>query len=237
MGCCCSKAPTAEEYLAQAVATPCADPLLPGMPNAMSCDRWPFILSSVNDNCGVGEPTTISVINSANQQALATIEMPPRRSFGIGATVTDAAGNPFGWLRSAESQRAQGMNPSSYYVFASRPQIQGQQPSALDTAGTQGYMWATVTRAPFTSKVTVTNASGANVYDGRTVMGFDTSGMQTFLLSSSPDGNGVLHMSKVKTKPPVHSIRAAQGGDPLLFLLIKFAAEMADNELYQSNDR
>jgi hypothetical protein len=208
------------------------------MPDEMSCNRWPLKLSSVNDNCGVGEPTTISVINSDGGQKLATIEMPPRRSFGIGATVTDAAGNPVGWLRSAETQRAQGMNRSSYYVFASRPQIQGQQPSALDTAGTQGYMWATVTRAPFTSKVTVTNASGANVYDGRTVMGFDTSGMQTFLLSSSPDGNGVMHMSKMESTrhPAVHRIRTAQGGDPLLFLLIKFAAEMADNELYQNSN-
>lgn len=231
---CCGSAPTAEEYLNLAQPE-CPDPLMPDLPRAMLMNPWPLQIgfaSKTNDPAGHGSANTLSLAN-AEGVLLASINMPARRSFGTGASVIDAAGNPVAWLRSAEKSRPLGINKSSYHVFGARPQTQGQQPTALED-GTKGYLWATVTRAPFSSTQTVANGTGAQIFSGRTCMGFDTNGMQTYLLEAV--GAGVCHISKTKAQPPMHDIRLAQGVDALLCVLIKLAAALGADEIEESSN-
>lgn len=216
---CCGSIPTAEEFLAMAQPE-CPDPLLPDMPRAMLMNPWKA-------------PSTLS-LTSPEGAPLASIAMPPRRSFGMGATVTDAQGKPVAWLRSPEPHRQHGISSSRYNIYAAKPQVQGQQPVVVDTLGTTGYLWATVTRRPFTNQHTVTNSTGTSMFTGRHRMMFDADCMQTYM--AERNGAGICHISKRKTKqPPVHDIQVAQGVDALLCVLVKLAAELANDELEKSN--
>jgi len=160
--------------------------------------------------------------------------MPPRRSFGIGATVTDAQGRPVAWLRSPEPYRAHGISSSRYNIYAAKPQVHGQQPVVVDAQGTTGYLWATVTRRPFTNRHTVTNSTGTTIFTGCHRIMFDADGMQTYM--AERNGAGICHISKRKTKqPPLHDIQVAQGVDALLCVLVKLAAELANEELEKSS--
>ena len=200
-------------------------------------NHYPLILSSSNSPAGVGPPVTITVTGAGQAEALALLHLPPRRSFGIGARMTDAAGTPVAWLRSPHAERKHGSSSSSYCIYAARPQaaMAGQAATAIDTQGTQGFLWATVTRKPFSNKHTVTDANGQHVYTGRRVMGFDTKGMQTWLLETA-QGQGCAHVSRQKgSSPPLHDICVAKGADPAFALCVMYAATLATEELYEDN--
>lgn len=174
--------------------------------------------------------------DAAGGGALAVFHLPPRRSFGFGATVTDGAGTTVAWLRSPHPQRMTGMSQSSYNIFAARPARAATgavvAPAvAVDAQGTMGFHWATVTRKPFTNKCTITDPAGQVIYSGRKCMGLDTKGMQTWLMENA-SGQGVAHVSRLKgSKPPTHDIRVAQGADPAFALCCMFASVLAVEEL------
>jgi hypothetical protein len=136
----CGSTPPAEQYLALAQPE-CPDPLMPDLPRAMLMNPWPLLTNfgnTTNDPAGNGPPSTLS-LTDVEGALLATIHMPPRRSFGIGASVDDASGNPVAWLRTAERQRPQGINRSSYNIFGPRPQVQGQKPTVIDKVGKSAF--------------------------------------------------------------------------------------------------
>ena len=234
MGCCCScccpTAPTADVYLSVEMTPPTADPLLPGMPNASVSNHYPLIL------VGGGPPCTVTVVATDETTQLLKINLPPRQAFGIGANVTDAAGTPVAWLRSAHASRQFGHTKSSYNIFAARPRAGTQQaPVAVDAQGSAGFLWGVVTRKPFSNTHTVTDANGVHLFNGKRVRGFDTKGMQTWLMET-PAGVGVAHVSRRKgAKPPLHDIRVAAGGDPAFALCVMYAATLATDELYQDH--
>lgn len=227
---CCGSVPKPEEFLREKRTEFTHPPLLDGMPRAMLMNPWPLNLSfgSRSTNC------TLSLTNPEGG-LLASIAMPPRGSFGIGAAVTDAQGNPIAWLRSPHPDRQHGLFQSSYKIYAARAQVQGQQPVQVGSPVAAGYLWATVTRFPFTNKHTVTDSTEARLFTGRTYVMFDLDGMQTY--TADLNRKGLCHISKRKTKDkgPMHDIRVAEGVDALLCVLVKLAFELATDELVQSN--
>merc|ERR1712032_491263 len=179
--------------------------------------------NNTNDPQGSGPRTTL-MLTSAEARPLVTIDMPPRRSFGIGAAVFGIAGSPVAWLRTAQGSRPSRMSRSSYHIFATRPQFQGQEPTVLDYDSTHGYLLATVSRAPFKTAHTVANAAGVLVFTGRHHVLLDEDAMWPYLLDAG--GAGVCHMSKRPSRPPMWNIKLAQGVDALLCVLIKLAADL-----------
>ena len=68
----------------------------------MRMNPWVYHLSienTTNDPAGFGPPSTLTLtVTDVNGGSLMLIQMPPCRSFGIGATVTDIPGAPIPWL-------------------------------------------------------------------------------------------------------------------------------------------
>jgi len=62
-------------------------------------------------------------------------------------------------------------------------------------------------------------------------MRFGAGGMKTYYTAEC-DGAGICHISGRRTnRPPILDIRVAWGVDALLCVLVKLAAELADEEL------
>jgi len=248
MGCCCSKAPSPEEFL---VAQPAAtELLLPGMPRDMLMNQWSIQIRYPTDNpAGKGPSEQLNIHDAATNAPLARLTMPPHCSFGVGAFMTDASGAVVAWLRSASDTRPNGFESSSYRIFSPKPQVPGQQPLVIDAAGTQGYLWATLTRKPFTKTVTVTNSAGQLMWSGRVTMcpGPGQTGMQTTLWSMmNTQGPGIVHMSKADSRPDMPpaaashaayaiknlwAVRVADGVDAALALCVWAASRLALDEL------
>jgi hypothetical protein len=87
-----------------------------------------------------------------------------------------------------------------------------------------------------TSTHVVTDASGAQTFSGKKLMGFDTNGMQTYLLNAgSASGPGVMHVAKNKEKPPRHDINVAGGVDAALAICIFAAHSLAMDEMVKND--
>ena len=203
-------------------------------------------------------PTALNV-QRGDGALLLTFTMPKRNSFGVGAQAADAQGTVVAWFRTAENSRPHGIRSSSYRLFCNRPAMANQQPTQIDTAGTQGYLWATATRAPFTNNQQIYDAAGCApapmassaaplcfsplrlecrgsnlILTYKLCMGFDTSGMQTRLVEV-PGGGGCLHASKAPTSPPSWDIRLADGVDGVFAMLVWQLSELAADEVYQEH--
>ena len=157
----------------------------------MCMNPWVYQLSTdntTNDPAAFDLPSTLTVTD-VNGDSLMLIQMPPCRSLCIGAIVTDIHGASIAWLRSAHTQHQYGSSSSSYLIYGNKPRYEGQNRSG------NGFLWATVTRAPFSNVRSVTNANQKQIFTGWKCMMFDMDAMQTYLLDAS--GQGVLHVSKL----------------------------------------
>ena len=124
MGCCASL-PSADDFFATAPPPSIAGErprLIDGLPNTVTVNPSPVVMSSIgstdNSDGGVGPPFTADICDVGGTQVLARLQLPPHRSFGIGATLFDSAGAPVASLRSAHSTRQHGSSSSSYHVLA-----------------------------------------------------------------------------------------------------------------------
>ena len=242
MGCCCAKPPTPEEFLTPQPAAP--SPFMADVPRQLLMNLWPMN----------GGPTALNVQRGGDGALLLTFAMPKRNAFGVGAQAADAQGNVVAWFRTAESSRPHGINSSSYRLFCNRPAMANQQPTQIDTV-TQGYLWATATRAPFTNNIQIYDAAGCApappclcfhrsgleprrgsnlILTYKLCMGFDTSGMQTRLVEV-PGGGGCLHASKAATSPPSWDIRLAEGVDGVFAMLVWQLSELARDEVREEH--
>ena len=136
MGCCASL-PSADDFFATAPPPSIAGErprLIDGLPNTVTVNPSPVVMSSIgstdNSDGGVGPPFTADICDVGGTQVLARLQLPPHRSFGIGATLFDSAGAPVASLRSAHSTRQHGSSSSSYHVLAKAPLFAGQAPTA-----------------------------------------------------------------------------------------------------------
>jgi hypothetical protein len=250
MGCCCSNGPSPEDFLV--AQPPATELLLPGMSRDMLMNQWSIQIHNATDSpAGRGPSEQLNIHDAATNAPLARLIMPPHCSFGVGAYMTDASGAVVAWLRSASDTRPYGFQSSSYCIFSPKPQVPGQQPALVidAAAGTQGYLWATLTRKPFTKTVTVTNSAGQLMWHGCVAMcpGPGHTGMQTFLWSMmNKQGPGIMHMSKTDGRtdlPPaaathkayviknLWAVRVADGVDAALALCVWAASRLTLDEL------
>lgn len=225
MGCCCSSLPAADSFL---VGQPeAANSIAPGFPRHVLIQPWQPWTSR--------GPTSLALVDASNGKQLAHLHMPPPKSFGVGASLVDSAGQPLAFLTTGETSRQHGMFSSSYKVYAPRPAFQGQQPvpppaggrAPLAVPGT--YLWATVTRHPFTNEATVTDSRGVDTSKAYMYMGFPPHNFKLTLVS----GEGVMLCGKTADKR--HDVRVAEGYDAALAICVMFAQKLADDELIQTN--
>lgn len=173
---------------------------------------------------GPAEVLTISDVQGAT---IATLQMPPHQSFGVPVSMMDPSGAVIATLVSAETKRPQASDQSSFMIFACKPQYAGH------VADAQGrYLWATVTRRPWTFAADVTN--GANQpafklsYASR--MGNTHAGHKAKIETAAGEGVMLCGPTK-KEKPKQHDIVTAAGGDSVLYCLICVARNLCEDEL------
>ena len=234
MGCCASL-PSADDFFATAPPPSIAGErprLIDGLPNTVTVNPSPVVMSSIgstdNSDGGVGPPFTADICDVGGTQVLARLQLPPHRSFGIGATLFDSAGAPVASLRSAHSTRQHGSSSSSYHVLAKAPLFAGQAPTASGE-----YLWATVTRAPFSLGTTITQPSGEQILRGQL---FDGPGASPpgYTLRAVPNMEGVMLAGRTPAKK--HLVQVADGADPAFAICLMYCYYLASDELYVSRD-
>jgi len=174
---------------------------------------------------GPADVLTISDVNGG--ATIATLQMPPHQSFGVPASMMDPSGNVIATLVSAETRRPQGMDRSSFHIFAGKPQYAGHMPDA------QGrYLWATVTRQPWTFAADVTNSANQPAFklSYASRMGMTHASHKAKIMTAA--GEGVMLCGPTKNdKPKQHDIVTAAGGDSMLYCLILVARNLCEDEL------
>jgi len=174
-------------------------------------------------------PETLTICGMDNAQ-VAKLQMPPHLSFGIGAKLMDAAGNVCAVLASKANTRPSGMQKSSYQVFAGKPQFAGQAPDAHGR-----YLWAICTRSAMTYTCKITNGAGADLfvlkYPGRR----GSSHANHKVTLTTADGKGVMLVGPSDENPKRHHIEVAAGGDPIFYICIMYACNLAFDELVAMN--
>jgi hypothetical protein len=251
MGCFGSKLPPAKRFL---VEQTCGAPLMPAPPNLKmngwsithghtAAEDWTLhdddlqIIDSVatemraKPSCGVvlvkGEkpPEQLNIVDEG-ETLLATLHMPPHLSLGIGATLTDPAGNVMAVMQSSYfgGARPSPEVSSSYCIYSGKPQFAGQWADQLGR-----YLWATVTRKPLTSNCTVTDGAGADAFKVTFAKRSGSHMSAHKVMMETASGQGVMLVSPTDGKR--HSIQCATGGDSILYVCILYATALLDDEL------
>ena len=139
----------------------------------------------------------------------------------------DPSGTVIATLVSAEASRPQGMNRSSFRILAGKPQYAGHTPDA------QGrFLWATVTRRPWTFATDVTDGANQPAFTLSYVsrMGRNHASHKAKIMTAA--GEGVTLCGPTKNeKPKQHDIVTAAGGDSMLYCLILVARNLCEDEL------
>ena len=237
MGCCSSKLPDAETFL---VAPPAPeDHLLPGLPTKLTLDDWDAAWKSTITNAwsvdtgdkGVGNEVTLSVFD-ADGNVVAKLNMPRWHSFGVGATMTDAAGNDVAWLKSPHPHKQMPINGPSYCIFSAKPAVTGQTPTGPDGS----YLRATVKMPSFGFGCKVLKPSGEEMYSLRTY-GLGSSTPCPFsvqLPGKEGPPQGVMISGVTNHVPKRHDIQVAEGADVALSICIMYAFHLIDSETEKS---
>ena len=184
---------------------------------------------------GEKPPEHLKISDGETDALIATLQMPPHLSLGIGATLIDPAGNVIAVLQSADfgGRRPTGMSTSAYCVYAGKPQYEGQPPDQLGR-----FLWATVTRKGFTYNCTVTNGAGVPSFNVSFAsrMGWNHVSHKVKLTTSAAEGlKGVMLAGPSAEKPKRHNIQCADGGDPILYACIMYASALAHDEVENIN--
>ena len=146
---------------------------------------------------------------------------------GVPASMMDLSGNVIATLVSAETRRPQGHDRSSFHIFTGKPQYTGHMPDA------QGrYLWATVTRQPWTFAADVTDGRNQPAfklaYASR--MGATHASHKAKIMTAA--GEGVMLCGPTKNeKPKQHDIVTSAGGDSVLYCLMFVARNLCEDEL------
>ena len=184
---------------------------------------------TMNENMvcgGVGALETLTICN-LDDTKLASLHMPKHLSFGCGAALKDAAGNVVALLCTGESQRAQGLESSSYNIFGKRPQYEEQ-------GATEGwYLWRVVKVVPKDASVQVFNARGSAMCKGFTYPGNVSGGLGAQKWKCETGGQGTMLCLPTKESPNRHHIQCAEGVDVALQVCIMYAAKLAADEVYK----
>jgi len=220
MGCCCScfpSAPSPEEFLVDQPEG--ANSIVPGFPRHVHVD---CVYKCANRRM-------LSIVDPNTGVPYAFVHMPEPYSFGQGATIVDAAGQPLVYLNTGELEPKHGIMSSSYKIYSpNRPLFEGQLPVPPNTpfAVPGSYLWATVVRRPFSNECVATGAHMHELGRGQLYMGFPP---HSFTFARS-DKTGALWCGKTADGKR-NDIRAAGGVDALLLICVKFARDLADEEL------
>ena len=139
----------------------------------------------------------------------------------------DPSGAVIATLVSAETKRPQGMNQSSFMIFAGKPQYAGH------VADAQGrYLWATVTRRPWTFAADVTNGANQLAFKLSYASRMGNTHASHKVKIETAAGEGVMLCGPTKKeKPKQHDIVTASGGDSMLYCLICVARNLCEDEL------
>lgn len=246
MGCCTSLIPGAappfpkESAFFAKRAPPTDKPhLIDGLPTTLIVDAArivatmqvgidPSITANAkqrNDPAGIGSSQLLNLSDESGA-VLAKLEVPPPRSFGIGAVLTDATGTKIALLRTASEKRPSQYSWSSYNVYAAEPLLPGQAPTPDGW-----YLWATVTRAPGTLSNKIFNPADVQTLKSDLHFGSGRYSLQTV------DGEGVMLADSTKETPKKHIIKAANGADPALVVCIMYAGYLALDEPFDDGYR
>ena len=217
--CCAESLPEAEEYLV-AQSVPTSDGQLLAAP---------MTLRMTTGSYGRTAPERVLTICDLEETSVATLQMPKQRSFGVGASLMDPAGNVVATLASAEQSRSHGSNRTSYCVYAGKPQFAGQTPDAKGL-----FLWAKCTRRPFTFSCNVTNGAGADAFKLKYASRSGFSHASHKVKIETAAGEGVMLVRPTVEKPKRHHIECATGGDPILHVCIPYACNLAVDELQSS---
>ena len=239
MGCCMSKVPDAETFLVNHMEGQLApeDHLLPGLPTKLEMDDWETVWKShatsgwaVPSNEGVGNEETLAV-SDADGNVVAKLNMPRYRSFGVGATMTDAAGNVAAWLKSPHTHKQRPIDGPSYCIFGAKPVVMGQKP----TGPNGSYLRETVKMPSFGFGCKVLSPSGEEIYSmkwygtGGTVVPFSVQ-----LPGKKGPPQGVMVSGVTNHVPKRHDIQVAEGADVALSICIMYAFHLIDSETEKS---
>jgi hypothetical protein len=247
MGCCASLIPGAAGPFPKAdafFATPAArtnEPhLIDGLPTTLVVDAARIVASmrttaepsatasaaQRNDPAGIG-PSQVLHLRDASGAVLATLELPPPRSFGRDAVLTDAAGAKAALLRTASTQRPGPLSSSSYHVYAAKPVVAGQAPTPDGW-----YLRAVVTGGgPGTLATKIFDLGGKQTHQSELHYGPGRYSLKTV-------GNeGVMLADSTNEKPKRHSVRVAPGADPALAVCVMYAGYLLLDEIFDDGYR
>ena len=96
------------------------------------------------------------------------------------------------------------------------------------------YLWATVTRSPWTFNVNIYKPGGQQILAGER---FDGPGASPpgYTLRAVPGNEGVMLAGRTKKSPKRHIVQVADGADPAFAVCLMYASYLAFDELYQDN--
>ena len=241
--------PKAEEFLATAQPAPEAY-LMDGVPSSVTMQSWSYINTSgkyhnetnpvlqaiqfgqmIEDALEDGNldenligPNGIGKFETLAIDGVGSLTMPPHLAFGKPATLKDTSGNAVAVILTAQKTRPKGMFSSAVNVYGVKPQFAGQQ---MAPGVTNGYLWASVKRAPFTKTVKVFNGKNEQIGTGYWYGGwrlnknkFETMSKQGLMLST-PNAT-----DKEKTE-----IQCAPGVDTAFAICLSAALQIANDEL------
>lgn len=232
MGCTESVHTRAETFFAGPYPSPNEPKLIEGLPSTLRMDPWNVLtrgtVSVTNDPQGEGHAQTLGIYGPSDDTPLAHLHVPPHRSFGQGATLKDATGTDVAHLRTMHQERQPGMLQSSYCVLSTKPKLADHAPASDGL-----YLWATVTRSPFTSKVNITNPAGTVIASGEHYSGPAKAPPRYAIKAAS--GEGVMLADRTPEKPKRHAIQTASGADPALAICLMMAAYLSFDEMLLGN--
>jgi len=257
MGCCVS-VPKVEDFLKNAQPPP-SQYLLDKVPTSVTMPPWSFFNDSFKyhappsgsgnalaaihfatvmedimvdgmeddtqvDDRGLGKWETLPITAKTGGLKIGSLTMPPHMAFGKPAVLKDHTENVIAYVMTAEKARPMDSNSSTVNVYATQPQFDGQEQSIED-----GYLWASVTRKPFSYTVEVRNGSGVNVGAAR---------MYTWnkLKIESTNGEGLLLALPSRADKKMQDVNCATGVDVALQICVQAALQISFDELYKPKE-